>query len=125
MSRIARLVLEGRAGMLSGDVDDAVRAFSEAADLQDDKLRDLMDPPPWWYPVRRSLAAALLKQGRFPDAAAEARRSLAGWPNDALALRVLGEAERRSGRQADARRHRAQAQRAWQGDPNRLPLEMI
>jgi predicted Zn-dependent protease len=125
MSRIARLVLEGRAGMLSGDVDDAVRAYSEAADVQDDKLRDLMDPPPWWYPVRRSLAAALLKQGRYPDSAAEARRSLAGWPNDALALRVLGEAERQVGERADAKRHQAQARRAWLGDPNRLPLELI
>ncbi|MFI4950798.1 MAG: hypothetical protein ACHP7A_07135, partial [Caulobacterales bacterium] len=74
--------------------------------------------------VRRSLAAADLAAGRPADAAAEARASLAAWPHDALALRVLSEAEARQGDARAAASHRAQARRAWRGDLARVPLAL-
>ena len=72
--RIANLVLVGRADRLAGNPDAAVTVFREAADLQDRSFGQGGDPPRWWYPVRRSLAAALLARG---DAAAAEREASA------------------------------------------------
>jgi predicted Zn-dependent protease len=82
------------------------------------------DPPPWWYPARRSLAAADLKAGKPTDAAREAKASLADWPQDALALRILGRAESRLGDRKAAGAHLAQARRAWRGDLEKVPLDL-
>ena len=75
------------------------------------------DPPPWWYPVRRSLAAAHLKAGRKGEAAKTARASLAEWPHDGLALRVLAEA---TGKRAP----RVEARKVWLGDLKAVPLDL-
>ncbi|HET6972114.1 MAG TPA: hypothetical protein VFH92_13385, partial [Phenylobacterium sp.] len=85
---------------------------------------DHFDPPPWWYPVRRSLAAAHLKAGRFAEAQAEAQRTLKDWPRDALTLRVLAEAEAGQGRAQAAAGHLAQARRDWRGDLSKAPLDL-
>lgn len=125
IQKVGRLVLEGREATLSGDLARAAKAYAAAADAQDDKMRDLMDPPPWWYPVRRSLAATLLAQGRYVHAAAEARRSLEAWPHDGLALRVLAEAEEKLGRADEARTLRAEAKLSYQGDVMKVPAALI
>jgi predicted Zn-dependent protease len=112
--------------MLSGRPDEAARLFAAAAAAQEKAfpVRDNFDPPPWWYPVRRSLAAAHLKAGRAADAAREAQASLKDWPQDALALRILAKAEAKLGKSADARRHLADARRAWRGDLAKTPLDL-
>jgi hypothetical protein len=114
--RIARLTLEGRADMLEGRPADAARAFNEAAGLQESKLGFSRDPPSWWYPVRRSLAAAKLAAGKPGDAAKEANAVLAGWKDDPLTLLVLARAESAQGRAAEADQHMAAARRGWKGD---------
>jgi tetratricopeptide (TPR) repeat protein len=121
---IGRRVLAGRAAMIEGRPGDAAKIFEEAAALQE-KAKWSMDPPPWWYPVRRSLAAADLKAGHDADAAREANASLAGWPGDALALRVLSMAERRLGQTRAASEDMAKAQRAWRGDVTAVSLDLI
>lgn len=125
LQQVAKLVLEGREATLSGDLVRAARAYAAAADAQDSKMRDMMDPPPWWYPVRRSLAATLLAQGRYVHAAAEARRSLKEWPHDGLALRVLAEAEAKLGQADEAKDHLARAKKAYLGDVEKMPLALI
>jgi hypothetical protein len=123
---IAGGVLAGRAAMLSGHADDAARLFAAAAAAQEKAfpVHDNFDPPPWWYPVRRSLAAAHLKAGRPADAAREAQASLKDWPQDALALRVLAKAEAKLGNSRDARQHLAEARRTWRGDLAKTPLDL-
>jgi predicted Zn-dependent protease len=125
MQTLAKLVLEGREAALAGDLDRAARAYGFAAEVQETDMRDMMDPPPWWYPIRRSLAATLLAQGRYVHAAAEARRSLQEWPHDGLALRVLAEAEAKLGRADEAKRLQAEAKRSYLGDVARVPLALI
>lgn len=123
---IAGKVLGGRAAMLQGHPDRAAELFGAAAAVQEKAfpVAKNFDPPPWWYPVRRSLAAAHLKAGRNAEAAREARASLADWPDDALALRVLSLAESRMGQGRAARRHMAQATRAWRGDLSKVALDL-
>jgi tetratricopeptide (TPR) repeat protein len=115
---IASQVLDGRAALLAGDPAKATQAFAAAADLQEKTypVARAFDPPPWWYPVRRSLAYAELAAGRPADAAKDARASLKDWPDDALALRVLADAEGKLGDPAAARAHAEQARKAWRGD---------
>jgi hypothetical protein len=119
-------VVAGRAAMAAGDYDRAAERFAAAAALQKSAfpVYDNFDPPPWWYPVRRSLAAAHLKAGRYATAAREARSSLAEWPQDALALRVLAEAEARLGQRKAARQHAGEARAKWRGRLADVPIEL-
>jgi tetratricopeptide (TPR) repeat protein len=125
IQKIAASVLEGRAAMLQGHPDAAATAFEAAAKLQESVYAFVFDPPPWWYPVRRSLAAAQLAAGRPAEAAKDARATLAAWPGDPLALQVLAEAEAKLGRPADAADHRRRARAAWRGQGAMPGLALI
>ncbi len=114
--QVSRLVLDGRAAMLDRRPADAARIFAEAAQVQERSLKTFTDPPLYWYPVRRSLAAADLAAGRPADAAREAQAVLARTPNDAMALLVLARADRALGQGPDADKALADARKAWRGD---------
>jgi predicted Zn-dependent protease len=119
-------VLTGRAALLEGRPRLAAASFKAAAEHQERAypFAKNFDPPTWWYPVRRSLAAAQLKAGHYAEAAREANASLKDWPKDALALRVLARAEAKQGRAAAAKRHRAEARQAWRGDLAKVSLDL-
>ena len=114
--KIARSVLTGRLAMLQHRYTDAARAFEQAAAEQDGYSPHAWDPPPWWYPVRRSAAAAWLADGQFAKAAEDVQKSLVAWPMDPLALLVLSKAEDGLGDHQAARRYDAQAIGLWMGD---------
>jgi tetratricopeptide (TPR) repeat protein len=124
---IATDVLAGRAALLDHQPDKAAALFAKAAANQDKTYpaNKNFDPPPWWYPVRRSLAAADLAAGKPEDAVREARASLKDWPNDALALKVLSQAEAKQGHAAAAQKDLAQAKHVWRGDLSKVPLGLI
>ena len=123
---IAGRVLAGRAAMLRGEPAKAAELYAAAAAAQERYYPVLksFDPPPWWYPVRRSTAAAYLKAGRYADAEREAQASLADWPQDALALRVLSLAEAKQGKSKAAAGHLAEARRVWEGDLGSVPINL-
>ncbi|MBP7704764.1 MAG: hypothetical protein KA105_05705 [Caulobacter sp.] len=112
---IAREVLLGRAEMLEGDYRSAAKYFRKAADRQDKVLGTHGDPPVWWYPVRRSLAAALLADGKPNPAAEEARAVLKFWKNEPMTLLVLARAETALGREQAADAALAKGRAAWNG----------
>ena len=116
MVDVGRLTLEGRGAMLERHWDDAAKAFRAAAELQETKLAGMTDPPPWWFPVRRSLAAAELAAGRPSDAARDAKTALDHWPADPMSLLVLAQAERAMGHPAAAQLRMAEARRGWRGE---------
>ena len=64
--RIARTVVMGRVAQGKGDKSGAVVQFEQAANLQD--ALPYTEPPYWYYPIRQSLAAALLQAGRYTEA---------------------------------------------------------
>ena len=121
MVALARLVLEGRAAMLEHQYADAEDAYRRAAELQETKLGGSSDPPLWWYPVRRSLAAALLADGKPDAAAAEVKRVMIRWPYDPVSLKILADSDTAQGHGADAERQLAYAQANWTGDVSALP----
>jgi tetratricopeptide (TPR) repeat protein len=124
-TKIAAWVIEGRIAMLQGNPRRAAQVFGEAARLQETQLEALMDPPAWWYPVRRSLAAAWLKAGDFAKAKADAEASLAKWKHDPLALWVLAKAEEGLGNASAAEIRLNEARRLWRGDFATITVETI
>lgn len=115
--RIAQLVLEGRAAMIEKRPDLAARAYLAAARLDEATLmKTLSDPPAWWYPVRRSYAAALLAQGKPRAALRQATRVLARRSNDPVALAIRADAEDALGMKDAAAKDRSASLRGWRGD---------
>ena len=87
--RIARTVILARIAQARGDKRTAVARFERAATLQD--ALPYTEPPYWYYPIRQSLAAALLQAGRYAEAERQFQRALSrryptagrttDWPN--------------------------------------------
>jgi tetratricopeptide (TPR) repeat protein len=121
---VARGVLAGRLAVLQGRYADAAASFEAAADKQDAIVTGY-DPPPWWYPVRRSAAAAWLLGGQYAKAADAAKASLKIWPSDPLTLLVLSRAEDGLGRTAEARHDDAAAIGDWEGDLAKVDVATI
>jgi tetratricopeptide (TPR) repeat protein len=123
--KIARGVLAGRLAMLQTHFDEAAQAFERAAAAQDALLPATIDPPTWWYPIHRSVAAAWLLDGQFSRAADAAQKSLSAWPADPLALLVLSRANDGLGHHQEARRTDAQAIGLWMGDVSKVSVATI
>jgi tetratricopeptide (TPR) repeat protein len=64
--RLASAVLAGEVAARQGKTDEAIVLLKEAVKLQDQI--PYYEPPPWYYPVRQSLGAALLTAGRAAEA---------------------------------------------------------
>ena len=123
--QVALATLEGRLAMAEGNTTLAIARFTAGAELQDKELSTYMDPPDWWYPLRRSIAAAHLKAGDFAKAEAEAAASLKSWKHDPLALWVLGKAQLGQGRTAEGVASLSEARRIWRGVFDSISVEAI
>ena len=121
---VAQGVLEGRAAMLDGRHAEAAARFRAAMTAQETAGFG-SDPPPFWYPVRRSLAAALLASGDAAGARLQLLASLREWPRDPLALYALSKAEAALGRRKEAAAHLDWARRGWAGEVTAVPLPLI
>lgn len=121
---ILRHVLDGRAAMLTERYDEAAAAYRRGMQAQL-AMNAGNDPPPFWYSVRRSLAAALLAGGDARGARRQLEASLARWPDDPLALYALSQAERAGGRTEAAERNLARARALWVGDLTAVSLTRI
>jgi len=122
---IARKVLEGRIAMAEGRPENAAKSFESAAKLQEARLSGYMDPPSWWYPVRRSVAAAYLKARDYKRAEAEAEKSLKAWKHDPLALWVLGNAQLGAGHLGQGEATMSEARDLWRGDWDSITADAI
>jgi len=122
MMRIAHQVLNGRAAMLENKPAQALVAFKAAAKMQETKaFLSFSDPPAFWYPVRRDMAAALLAMGKPKEALREADATLRSTPKEPVTLALKAEAEARLGQAAAAKADRGAALASWHGDRAMLP----
>ncbi|MDP3492831.1 MAG: hypothetical protein Q8R82_06925 [Hyphomonadaceae bacterium] len=124
-AQVAIAVLEGRLAMAEGNPRVAIASFSKGAALQEKEFGGWMDPPDWWYPVRRSLAAAYLKAGDYAKAEAEALASLKEWKHDPLALWVLGRAQYGLGQAKAGAASLRESRTLWRGDFDSITMEAI
>ncbi len=109
----ARWVALGRIADAAGDLDAAAKAYEEAIFIEDSLA--YTEPPYWYYPVRQSLAAVRLRQGKLDEATAAFRESLARVRQNGWALAGLAETYRRAGKVSDEKAARAALARTWFG----------
>ncbi|GAC1590538.1 MAG: hypothetical protein NVS3B5_22590 [Sphingomicrobium sp.] len=96
---VARFVLLGRAAMLFHDPRKAIENFLKATQLEEgEEISSSYDPPAWWYPVRRDLAAARLSAGDAEGALKDASTALSLRPRDPVALDIRARASARLGK---------------------------
>jgi tetratricopeptide (TPR) repeat protein len=121
--RLARAVIEGRIAQAKGDHTTAIARFRDAAAIQD-TLR-YSEPPFWYYPVRQSLAAALLQAGKLDAARDEFQRALRRAPNNGWTYFGLAEVYRARGDTKSAQDAEAQLAKTWVGDTSLLNISRL
>lgn len=82
--KIAGLVLDGEIAYKAGRIDEAVNKFREAVTIEDTLRYD--EPPDWLQPVRHTLGAVLLSEGRTKEAEQVYREDLKKWPGNGWSL---------------------------------------
>lgn len=108
---IAVQALSGEIAVRRGEVDAAITHFQEAVKIEDAGL--YFEPPKWYYPVRHSLGAALMKAGRSADAETVYREDLRRFPENGWALFGLAQALRAQGKKDEATATEARFRKAW------------
>jgi tetratricopeptide (TPR) repeat protein len=108
---IAVHALSGEIVSRRGDLSAGINHFREALAIEDAGL--YFEPPKWYYPIRHSLGAALLKAGRNPDAEQVYREDLRRFPENGWSLFGLAQALRAQGKNTEAAAVDARFRRAW------------
>jgi tetratricopeptide (TPR) repeat protein len=111
MLGLATEVLAGEIAARGGDAETAMKHLAEAVRVQD--AHWFTEPPPWYFPVRQSLGAALLQAGRAAEAEAVYREDLRRNPENGWSLLGLAQSLRAQGKSADAGAVDSRFRRAW------------
>ena len=113
IAQTARLVATARVADAQGDLAGAAAALEQAVAIEEGLA--YTEPAYWYYPVRQSLGAVRLRQGRLDEAEKALRDSLARVRNNGWALAALAEVYKRKGDAAAEQAARDALKRAWFG----------
>ena len=108
---IAVHALSGEIATRRGDLDAGTNHFREAAKIEDAGL--YFEPPKWYYPIRHSLGAALVKAGQHAEAEKVYREDLRRFPENGWSLFGLAQALRAQGKNTEATAMEARFRQAW------------
>jgi tetratricopeptide (TPR) repeat protein len=120
MFAVATPLIEGRLAAAEGRTAAAVEHYRVAVAAEDVLAYD--EPPTWYYPVRETLGAALLADGKAADAERVFRDDLTYNPRNGRSLFGLWKALDAQGRTADAARAAADFRRVWAAADTPLAL---
>jgi len=118
MLNLASLVLDAR---LAEDSERAIEIWKQAVKSQDTLAYD--EPPPWYYPIRESLGAALLRAGKVAEADAVFRECLRRNPRDPRALLGLMQSLKVERKMDAAEWVRHEFESSWKNPVLQLHLE--
>jgi tetratricopeptide (TPR) repeat protein len=108
---VAKASLDARLAAARKDLKGAVESWRAAVDAED--MLGYDEPPPWYYPVRESLGAALLLDGQKEEAEKVFREDLQRNPRNPRSLFGLWESLKAQKKSADADWVRREFQTAW------------
>src|SRR5213595_1294698 len=111
--QIATHALLGEIAARQGALEEGIAHFREAMKIEDDQL--YTEPPDWYYPIRHSLAAILLRAGQPVEAERLYREDLKRFPESGWSLFGLAQALRAQGKSAAAADVDTRFARAWAG----------
>ena len=97
--------------------------FERAAALQD--ALPYTEPPYWYYPIRQSLAAALLQAHRYAEAERQFQLALRRAPSNGWTYYGLAELHKARGNVAAARKAEADLAQTWIGDRRLLRISNL
>ena len=120
---LARTVIEARIAQRQGDKAAAIERFERAAALQDGL--PYMEPPYWYYPVRQSLAVALMQAGRLDDAEEQFKHALKRAPGNGWSWYGLAELYKARGKADEASKLEADLAKLWIGERRQLDLSKL
>ena len=121
--RIAQTLILARIAQANSDYRTAVVRFARAAAMQD--ALPYTEPPYWYYPIRQSLAAALLQAGRYAEAEQQFQRALTRAPANGWSYYGLAELYKARGNTDAARKAEADLSKTWIGDRKLLQLSNL
>jgi len=120
---IARRVVIARAALVEEDYGTAIEALEEAVALQE-KIA-YTEPPYWYYPVKQTLAATLLKAGKTNRAEQLFVEALAENPNNGWVLYGLSKAYEAQGDKNAKKYALGLFKDAWAGDRKAINLDQL
>jgi len=109
--QMAANILAGEMAVKAGDGASAERLLRAAVAEQDTHW--FTEPPPWYFPVRQALGAALLETGRAADAEQVYRDDLSRNPGNGWSLYGLAQSLRAQAKTAEAAQVDARFRDAW------------
>jgi tetratricopeptide (TPR) repeat protein len=118
---IAQASLDARIAAAKKDSEAAISAWRAAVGAQDRLAYD--EPPPWYYPVRESLGAALFGDGLKEDAETVFREDLERNPRNPRSLFGLWECLKAQKKASDAEWLRRAFQVAWKNSEVDIRME--
>lgn len=108
---VADHLVSGEIALHQGDLKRAAYEVEKGVEIEDTLL--YMEPPEWIQPMRHTLGAIYLADGRFADAEKCYREDLKNWPNNGWSLYGLMRSLEGQGKIAEAADVRAQYKKAW------------
>jgi tetratricopeptide (TPR) repeat protein len=117
---VAALSLRAEIALTKKDPD-APEWFRKAVEAQDTIQYD--EPPDWYYPIRESYGAVLLREGRAEEAEKVFRKDLEKNPRNGRSLFGLMESLKAQGKTADAAWVQQQFEDAWKNADTKLRIE--
>lgn len=121
--QIAAEIVQARIAQQQNNGPAAVQHLQRAVLLEDSM--DYNEPPDWFYPVRESLGAALLRNGDAVQAEKVFRDDLERNPRNGRSLFGLIQALKSQGRNEDARSVEQQFQTAWKNADTQLSISQL
>lgn len=109
--KIASQVLDAKLAAAQGRQAESLSAWQQAVAAQE--VLNYDEPPGWYYSVRESLGAALLRAGKAAEAEQVFRADLADNPGNGRSLFGLAESLKAQGKRAAAAATRRDFQKAW------------
>jgi tetratricopeptide (TPR) repeat protein len=121
MHDLAAGTLNARIAAARGDLRGAIDNWRAAVSVQDHMNYD--EPPDWYYPVRESLGAALLRDGQAAEAEQVFRDDLQKNPRNPRSLFGLWKSLEAQRKTVDAHWVQTSFNAAWHGGPDQLRIE--
>jgi len=118
---VARASLDACLAAAKKDSKGAIAGWRAAVDAADVLAYD--EPPPWYYPVRESLGAALFLDGQAEEADKVFREDLRRNPRNPRSLFGLWESLKAQKKASDAEWVRREFQEAWKGADVEIRME--
>jgi tetratricopeptide (TPR) repeat protein len=118
---LAGATLDAQLAAARGDAEKAIGEWRRAVSLEAKIQYD--EPPAWFYSIRQSLGAALLRSGQSAAAEKEFRETLAAHPRDGRLLFGLWQTLLAEKRDSEALLVQQQYEQAWQHATVKLAIE--